>query len=101
MRPTKEEADRLVRQTIDPLSPIHDRSLNLSEVEESVKKFYPDATMIYDAGSRLTPPGKGNRDNITDCPKGVHFEDRNGSKLIEGPSVTDLIKVASVPLLQE
>ena len=40
---TKEEADLLVMKGVDPLSPVHDRSLNISEVEESVKKFYPDA----------------------------------------------------------
>ena len=37
------------------LSPVHNKSLSLSEMEESVKKFYPDASMIYNAGYRLTP----------------------------------------------
>ena len=37
------------------MSPAHNKSLSLSEMEESVKKFYPDATLIYNAGFRLTP----------------------------------------------
>ena len=36
---------------------MHNKSLSLSEMEESVKKFYPDASMIYNAGCRLTPIG--------------------------------------------
>ena len=98
---TIEEADALVRKVIDPFSPIHDRSLDISEMDESVKKFYPDAAQIYDASARLTPTGA--RHNISEqrSPKEVHFADRNASKLGPKSSLAELVKVASeVALMQ-